>query len=67
MSDEQHWKRLIADYEKLILDYEESLAKAGEHFGVWPTQSEGKLILAALRTAHETAIQRAALTPKETP
>lgn len=49
-------KRLIADYDKLIRQIEETMANGvAESFAAFFTAMDGKLVLAALRHARENA------------
>lgn len=57
-ADDVHWKRLIADYDRLIGGFEDGLSKTGEVFGSWLSPMDGKLVLAALRYAREAALSR---------
>jgi hypothetical protein len=50
-------KRLIADYDRLIRDVEESYARRGDTFMMWITGEQGRLVIAALKTAREEAIK----------
>lgn len=48
-------KRLLDDYDRLIHWYEEAIPRAGQNFGMWVSPMDGKLILAALKTARNAA------------
>ena len=51
-------QRLIRDYERLIEEFDRSSATAGETFAMFITPMDGRLIVAALRTAHQAAIAK---------
>lgn len=56
--DSFYRKRLIADYDRLIHDVEESYKRRGETFMMWVTGEQGRLILAALETARAEQIAK---------